>query len=197
MSAFFMLIGLTGNIATGKSTIYKLLCEYENVQGFDADKVVDSLYSNPDVITELVEELGESIINNESISRVKVRELFLSDSQVRNILEKIFHPRVYKEYLNLFHSLPKGHHLLADIPLLFEKETPYDFDKIITIACSDKIQLSRLMLRSSLDKETALAMIKKQVALSEKMRQSDIVLWNNGNLDHLQRQINLLVEQIF
>jgi len=193
-----MHIGLTGNISTGKSTVYNILCQREDVLGFDADKVVHSLYSDSDVVDTLIAEFGSSIRGDDNlISRHKLRNLFLKDSSVRGVLESVFHPRVHQEYLETFDRLEQGQSLLADIPLLFEKETPYKFDKVITVACSADIQLSRLMSRSNLDKDIASAMIEKQVALSDKMRQSDIVIWNNAGLDLLQNQINLLEEYIF
>ena len=193
-----MHIGLTGNIATGKSVVYRALCERENVVGFDADAVVHQLYSTDEVRDQLVSAFSSAILNESGmVDRKEVRRLFLECEGVKETLENVFHPLVHARYLKVASSLEPGQCLLADIPLLFEKSTPYEFDTIITVACSSEVQLKRLMERSKLDKKEAMAMIKKQVALSYKMRHSNHVLWNNGSLDLLQRQLNLLVHHIF
>ncbi len=193
-----MQLGLTGNIATGKSTVFRWLSKRSDFLGFDADAVVHQLYSQSSVVDQLVAEFSCCILDEAGVvDRSQIRKLFLNDENVRGKLEAIFHPLVYMEYQKRFADLQPNQVMLADIPLLFEKESPYHFDYTITVACSEDLQLSRLIARSNLDKNAALKMINKQVALSHKMSQSDCVLWNNGSLDQLQRQLNLLVHRIF
>ena len=109
MPAFFMHIGLTGNIATGKSTVFRLLTEREGVVGFDADLVVHDLYQRKSVVDQLVSHLGSGILDEQgAVSRVNVRNLFLEDKKVRGLLESIFHPLVYEEYLMLSSNLSSG-----------------------------------------------------------------------------------------
>jgi len=193
-----MQLGLTGNIATGKSTVFRLLSKRNDFLGFDADAVVHRLYGQSTVVDRLIAEFSCCILDESGVvDRSQIRKLFLADESVRGRLEAIFHPLVYMEYQKSLSELQPNQVMLADIPLLFEKESPYDFDYTVTVACSTDLQLSRLIARSNLDKDVALKMINKQVALSYKMRQSDCVLWNNGSLDLLQRQLNLLVHRIF
>ncbi len=193
-----MQLGLTGNIATGKSTVYALLMEREDTVGFDADAVVHALYDTAEVQEELMARLGPQILQADgTVCRGQIREAFLRDQTVRPFLEDVFHPRVHTQYSQLLGALPADKVLVADIPLLYEKETPYEFDAVVTVACSADLQLSRLMSRSALDKATALKMIKKQVALSYKILQADHVIWNNGGVDQLRNQLDLLVHHIF
>lgn len=198
MSAFFMRIGLTGNIATGKSVAFQALCKLDQVVGFDADAEVHSLYETDEVKNAIVSHFGADVIDEAgNVDRARLRGLFLKDPNVKVILEGLFHPLVYERYEEVSSNLGSREILVADIPLLFEKESAYQFSSVITVACSSDIQLRRLMSRSNLDKAVALEMIKKQVALSHKMSKSDFVLWNNGSLDQFQNQLNLLVHHIF
>ena len=181
-----MKLGLTGTIATGKSTVYKLLLNKSEVIGFDADEVVHQLYERTDVIDRLTVEFGSEILGKGGgVDRSSLRSLFLADAGVRPRLESIFHPLVYEEFLNKEADLTSGQVLLADIPLLFEKADPYCFDAVVVVACSPDKQLSRLISRSKLDRETALKMISKQVKLDFKISKSDFVLWNNGSMSSL------------
>jgi len=198
MSAFFMFIGLTGNIATGKSAAFRIFCALRNAIRFDADAEVHALYRTEIVKKQLVSNFGTEVIDeNGDVDRELIRRLFLTDSSVRPYLEGLFHPLVYERYEKKCQQLKQGEVLVADIPLLFEKDSNYRFDYVVTVACSSDIQLKRLISRSGLDKHTAMEMIKKQVALSYKISQSDFVLWNNGSLDQLQSQLNTLVHHIF
>lgn len=193
-----MIIGLTGNIATGKSTVYRELVSLRHVVGFDADAVVHELYLHEEVVCELVSAFGSDIFNaSGEVCRNKLRERFLTVSDARLLLEDIFHPRVRSEYGSLVQAIKPSEHLIADIPLLFEKELPYVFDKVIVVTCSAETQLKRLMVRSGLDRSVAREMINKQVALSEKVAKADYVLWNEGCPEQLQRQIKTLVHHLF
>lgn len=197
-SHYDMLIGLTGNIATGKSTVFQEFLNREKIIGFNADEVVSDLYKTENVISSLTDSLGTEILTKSGeIDRRKVRTLFLSDLSVRPLLENLFHPMVRSRYEELCQSLQSDQSLIAEIPLLFEKEMPYEFETTIVVACSPETQLQRLLKRSKLDRNTAEKMIKKQVALERKVSMSDYVLWNEGGLPQLQRQINTLNHHLF
>ncbi len=192
-----MKIGLTGNIATGKSLCYEIMTQHEKVVGFDADAEVQRLYKEPHVIEELVLALGDGILNVQGeLERSRIRELFLRKPEVKKLLEDIFHPKVQASYEANVCSLDKGKVLLADIPLLYETNR-YHFDKVIVVGCSSQTQLLRLQKRSGFDKTTARDLACKQMCLYEKMHYADVVLWNEGNKDQLRRQIETLCNHLF
>jgi len=125
-----MQLGLTGNIATGKSTVFRLLSKRNDFLGFDADAVVHRLYGQSTVVDRLIAEFSCCILDESGAL-------------------------VYMEYQKSLSELQPNQVMLADIPLLFEKESPYDFDYTVTVACSTDLQLSRLIARSNLDKDVA------------------------------------------
>lgn len=193
-----MQLGLTGSIATGKSTVYERMLKDPRLVGFDADAVVHHLYAQREVIEQLADIFGGAILSPDgTANRDRLRELFLKDSGVKGQLEEIFHPRVRRAYQTLLAQVRSDQIILADIPLLLERNVPYEFDGVVVVACSSQTQLLRLKARSSLDTETARELINMQIALTSKIDKADYVLWNEGSPLQLQRQIDTLVHHLF
>lgn len=193
-----MILGLTGNIATGKSTVFKRLTQSQNIKGFDADQCVYDLYKEEAVIKELVSLFGKEVLDDGGNPvRSIIRREILKNPELKKELEGVFHPRVQDSFHRVKESLAEGEHLVADIPLLFEKDVAYPLDRVIVVACSSDTQFKRLRLRSKLDIDTTNAMIASQVSISHKISLADHVIWNEGCHDQLERQIDTLIHHIF
>ncbi len=193
-----MILGLTGNIATGKSTVFKRLIQSPNIKGFDADQCVTDLYKKQEVLADLIELFGKEVVDDEGNPvRSIIRTAVFNNIELKKELESIFHPRVQDSFHRVKESLVEGQHLVADIPLLFEKDVEYPLDRVIVVACSSATQFKRLRLRSKLDIDTTKAMITSQVSISHKISLADHVIWNEGCHAQLERQIDTLIHHIF
>ena len=194
-----MIIGLTGGIAAGKSTVRELLAAQATLQTFDADACVRHLLdADEQVIREIHSRFGPDFIAAEGKpDRVRLRELIYADPSARRRLEELLHPRVRSQWQGLREAcLATNRHLLADIPLLFETSAESHFEAVVVVGCSPATQLSRLAARG-IGRGTAEAMLASQWPIGQKTDRADFVIWNDGSLAALGRQTELLSKQLF
>lgn len=193
-----MIIGITGGIASGKSSTLSYLSNFHDFVFFDADTEVYRLYKEPNVVKEICCYFGDHVLKpSGEINREMLRNYFLDDLLAKQKLEEIFHSRVKASFLTLKNSLLCGEHLIADIPLLYEGQWQKEFDKVVLVSCSSETQLFRLMQRSGLDRNAAQEFIKSQLPLFSKESMADYVLWNEGKISQLHSQIDFLKKHIF
>ena len=194
-----MIIGLTGGIAAGKSTVRELLAAHTDLQTFDADACVRRLLDGDEqVIREIHDRFGPDFINADGKpDRIHLRELIYADSSARRRLEEVLHPRVRRQWQELREKcLASDRHLLADIPLLFETGAETYFEAVVVVGCSPATQLARLEARG-IGHGTAEAMLASQWPIGQKTERADFVIWNDGSLAALGRQTELLSKQLF
>lgn len=194
-----MIIGLTGGIAAGKSTVRDLLAKRPNLAVFDADASVRRLLSeDADVISRVRQSFGAEFIGADGKpDRVRLRELIYSDSAARRRLEEVLHPRVRSEWMTLRERcLAQGSDLLADIPLLYETGAQDFFHAVVVVGCAPETQISRLAARG-IGRRMAEAMLASQWPVGQKIERADYVIWNDGSLAALGRQTGFFVTQIF
>ena len=166
-------IAITGNIASGKSEVEKIIAQ--NFPVFDADKIAHKFLGNVDRRA-----LGEKVF---------------SDPIARKKLEEYIHPKVKDEILKIFcESQEKC--VFVSIPLLFETGFDKLFDKIIFVQCDDKLRLERLMKRNNFTKEQALKRMNAQMPQDDKINKSDFVIHNNSTKEKLAEQVNELLKKI-
>ena len=164
-------IAITGNIASGKSEVEKIIAQ--NFPVFDADKIAHKFLGNVDRRA-----LGEKVF---------------SDPIARKKLEEYIHPKVKDEILKIFcESQEKC--VFVSIPLLFETGFDKLFDKIIFVQCDDKLRLERLMKRNNFTKEQALKRMNAQMPQDDKINKSDFVIHNNSTKEKLAEQVNELLK---
>ncbi|MGG0656364.1 dephospho-CoA kinase [Rummeliibacillus pycnus] len=187
-----MIIGLTGSIASGKSTVGKMLQEL-GLKIVDADIVArDVVKPGTETLGKIVEVFGEDILmKNGEMNRPKLGEIIFHDPAKRKELNAIIHPAIRKEMLRQRDEwLEKGEkHVVLDIPLLFESRLQHFVEKILVVSVSEDTQLTRLMERNHLSEEEAEARIASQLPLSVKEEGADAVIYNNGNLEKTRAQL--------
>lgn len=191
------IIGLTGGIASGKSTVSSLLKE----KGFtviDAD-VAARIVVQPgeEAYKKIVETFGKDILlENGEINRPKLGDLVFRDEQKRLQLNAIVHPAVRKQMLlEKEQAIRNGKQtIFLDIPLLFESGLTWMVDKTIVVYVDENIQLQRLMKRNGLDKEAAEIRISAQIPLEEKASKADAVINNNGTITETKKQLEHIIE---
>ncbi len=194
-----MLLALTGGIATGKSTVARLLAERHAWTAFDADACVHHLLdSDSGVQAKIVAHFGPKVRRADgSIDRTALRNRVFADPAARRHLEGILHPLVRHRWKEqAAECAAGGHNFLADIPLLFETGAETCFDASLTVASCPATQAARLAARG-IKTPVAQAMLASQLPIEEKIRRADHVVWNDGTEATLARQVDLLLELLF
>ena len=187
----YKVIGLTGGIASGKSTA----SAYIEEQGF---KVLDAdVYARK--VTEkdspgyhkIIETFGKDILDDdEEIDRAALGKIIFNDPEERQKLNDISHPEIRRMMNADQDAFLKENHVFLDIPLLFENGLDEKCDLTVTVYVTRENQLERLMSRNGLSEADAAARIDSQMALEEKKILSDRVFDNNGDKENLFRQID-------
>ncbi len=188
-------LGLTGGIATGKSTFTRCLREQIPVEHFDSDRCVHDLLATDDGVRDAIfEAFGRDACDeNGRPSRAKLRSLVFDDENRRTTLENILHPIVRARWTALAQApSARGAWLLIDIPLLYETGTAGQFDRVIVVACHRETQLSRLTRDRGLAPELAQRIIESQLDLGEKIKKADHVIWNDSTVPNLDGQSRIL-----
>ncbi|KMY78565.1 dephospho-CoA kinase [Leuconostoc mesenteroides subsp. dextranicum] len=193
-------VGLTGGIATGKSTVSALLRQ----AGFpivDADIVAREVVEPGTPMLEKIKlAFGPGIIDNGVLDRRKLGQIVFEDGAQLKKLNDIMQPAISSAMADKinFWRLQNVPILVLDVPLLFERD--YDknklVDKIIVVTASEEIQLSRLENRDQLSNMEARNRVKAQLPMSQKIARADYVIDNNGRIEELQEQVTVLIKKI-
>ncbi|HEG8904605.1 TPA: dephospho-CoA kinase [Staphylococcus aureus] len=190
-------IGLTGGIASGKSTVSELL----SVFGFkvvDADKAArEAVKKGSKGLAQVREVFGdEAIDENGEMNRRYMGDLVFNHPEKRLELNAIIHPIVRdimeeekQDYLK------QGYNVIMDIPLLFENELENTVDEVWVVYTSESIQMDRLMQRNNLSLEDAKARVYSQISIDKKSRMADHVIDNLGDKLELKQNLERLLEE--
>jgi dephospho-CoA kinase len=188
-------IGLTGGVATGKSTFTRHLLDQLPMARFDADLCVHELLSaDDDIRNAIVSAFGpEACDESGHPDRVKLRDLVFGHDERRKKLEHILHPTVRTRWTALVaQARAEGEWLLVDIPLLYETAAEDYFDSVIVVAAHRDTQLFRLTHDRGLAPDMARRIIDAQLDLGEKIQKADHVIWNDSTVSNLDGQSRLL-----
>lgn len=188
-------IGLTGNIASGKSTVSRLLAE-RGATIIDADvQAREAVAIGSPGLEAVHERFGDKILNTDgSLNREALRHIVFNDPVARDALNQIVHPAVRALRANAVNEArARGDRLIvSDIPLLFETGLEHEFDAVIFVDASESVRLSRLTGNRSLPEADARAMMSAQWPAAEKRARAAYVLDNNGSVDQLTAQVDAL-----
>ena len=193
------ILGLTGGIATGKSTCVELIKALDpNVCIFDADLCVAQLYRDSSVLSELAEIVGDEVLNAKGeLDRDYLRGRLFAEDALKERIQALVHPLVRKECLASLDIASKNKRtssFIADVPLLFEGGFDFGQDANLVVAVSRKTQVQRLIMRNGFDDATVHAILAAQLPISHKEKCADVVLWNEGPKSVLHAQITRFIE---
>ena len=187
-------IAITGNIASGKSTVQEFL-EEKGYKVLDTDKVSHELLTVKN--SELFNAFKDyDVFENGEFSRYKVGQLIFSDENARNKIASIMHPQIANKIKEFFVENSRENIIFVGIPLLFEAKMEYLFDKILLIYTDDDIRLERLLKRNRYTKAHAKARINSQMPQNEKIALSDYVIKNNKNINDLILNVNNFLDNL-
>ncbi|WP_242145543.1 MULTISPECIES: dephospho-CoA kinase [unclassified Bacillus cereus group] len=193
-----VVIGLTGGIASGKSTVSQMLREC-NIPVIDADIVArEVVEQGKPAYNKIVEVFGKEILQEDGeLNRQKLGSIVFHNEEKRMQLNGIAHPAVRKEmneqkdrYIN------EGvQAVVLDIPLLFEGKLTNLVDHVLVVAVSPRVQLERLMKRNGFSEEEAKARIHSQMPLAEKITLGDKVIYNDGTIAETKGQLERILKE--
>lgn len=184
-------VALTGGIGSGKSVVAEMLEECGAVV-IDSDQLAREVIERGSAGYEAVlAEFGDSILTDGDIDRAKLAELVFQDEALRKKLEGIIHPLVREAAENLISRLPSNSVVINQIPLLVETNGAKRFDYVITVSASEEIRRVRLLERGLKDYEIT-KRLQAQVDDASREAIADCVLRNDGSLDDLRREVEVL-----
>ncbi len=195
-----ILVGLTGSIATGKSTVLKILKEL-GAFVIDADDLARrAVAQGSETLKRVVERFGAQVLTPQgALDRPAMRRLIFNDPAAKADLEAIIHPEVLVEEKRLIKEAeaadPKAV-VVVDLPLLFEIEEAGRFDKVIVVYVDRPTQLQRLKTRDASNKKAAEKAVANQIDIEVKKRLADYVIDNRGALEETEDQVRMLYEEL-
>ena len=191
-------IAITGNIASGKSQVEKILLSL-GYKVIDTDKVNHYiLASDTSVINEIKEAFKDDDIldSNSNISREKLGKIIFSVGWKKIKLENILHKRIFAKIEEFYKENEKENYVFVSIPLLFETNQENSFDKIIFISSDYDVRLNRLIKRNGYTQQYAKVRIASQMKEEEKIKKSDYIIYNNSDLVSLRKQTEAVLSQL-
>jgi dephospho-CoA kinase len=195
-----MIVGLTGSIATGKSTVSKMLAQLGALI-IDADQIVRQVQQPGEPAwREIVECFGEGILlPTQELDRAKLGQLVFGNEENRKKLNAIVHPRVQerRDVLTAKALQEDPHRVIVwDIPLLIETGMYKEVDKTVVVYVDADTQLARLLERDKLSLEQARQRIAAQMPIEEKKAYADYLIDNRGTLEETKRQVEQVYAQL-
>ena len=192
--------GLTGGIATGKSTVAKMFAR-KGAYLIYFDLIAHEIIRPAEPAWEkIVQEFGSEILTtDQSIDRDKLGKIVFHDSRKRRLLEEITHPAITRKWhdkLNHIYQLDPEAIILSETPLLFEKRMQSSLDAVILVYCPANIQIKRNEERNNLDETEAKKRLSAQLPIDEKIKYSDFVIYNDGTLETTKKQVEAVWQEL-
>jgi dephospho-CoA kinase len=190
------LIGLTGGIATGKTTVSNYLAARYYLPVLDADVYArEAVAKDSPILQTVFQRYGDKVkLADASLDRTALGEIIFNDLQEKQWLESQIHPYVRDRFEQELSKI-NNNTIVLSIPLLFEAQLTNLVTEIWVVSCDRSLQIARLQQRNGLTSKQAQARIDSQIPLAEKIAAADIVLDNSFDLAHLYAQIDTAINK--
>lgn len=190
-------IALTGGIASGKSTVARML-EARGVVIVDSDVLAREVVEpGTEGLAAIVDRFGDAVLQPDgSLDRARLGSLVFADAQARADLNAIVHPLVRRRAEQLEASAPAGALVVQVIPLLVEAGLVEGFDHVVVVDVAEAEQLRRLMSRNGFSYDEAMARIRAQASREERLRVADTVIDSSGSLSETETQVQALFDRL-
>lgn len=185
-----LIIGLTGNIGCGKSSLSKIFMD-KGIDVVDADIVSRQIFEDEELLQTVFEKFGPSIKNNDgSLNRKALGNIVFNDDEKLIELNNITHPRIKEKIFNQIRNIEEQGKpiVILDGALLVETGYLDDIDKLIVVTCDEEIQIERIKKRDNCTKLEALSRIKSQMSQVEKVKYADYTIDNSDTIEELKNK---------
>ncbi len=189
-----LIVGLTGGIVSGKTTVAQIL-QGLGAKIIDADKIGHQIMRpHQKVWKNIVQHFGEEIlVDNQEIDRKKLGQIVFSNQNKLNLLNQITHPEIISEIKRMINQIKdkstRDTICIVDAPLLYEANIDYLVDRTIVVYLDYEKQIKRLYQRNGLSREEAVKRIKSQIPMEEKARMADYVIDNSLSIEQMKAQV--------
>lgn len=187
-----LVIGLTGGIGSGKSTVAELF-QQQGIEIIDADQIAREVVEvGEPALDQIVDHFGKDIVDQQGrLKRSELRELVFSDARERHWLEQLLHPLIEQRMQQRIQKSPSPYCVLVS-PLLLETAQKKLVDRILVIDVSKEEQIERTMKRDNSSRETIEAIIASQIDRDTRLESADDIVNNDEDLDHLTEEVKTL-----
>jgi dephospho-CoA kinase len=188
-----LIIGLTGGIGSGKSSTAKFFAAL-GAELIDTDVIAHELTQAQGAAIDAIRQIftKKFITEEGSLDRKKMRSLIFSDNESRRKLEAILHPLIRIEVARRAALLTTPYAMIV-VPLLLETGGYQEMiHRILVVDCNERDQIARAVARTGRDEQTVCAIMATQLSRNERLQQADDVIANDGDMEHLQKQVNIL-----
>ena len=193
-----MIIGITGSIGTGKSTVSNYLIS-KGYSVVDADKISKGAYNiGSNGYKAILEVFGEEILNsNGEVDRKKIKKIVFDNSNMLQRLNMAIHPIIINEIEKEIEILLESQNVVfLDAPLLLETELHKKVNKIIVVICDKNEQINRIIKRDKITADMAISIINSQMSIDEKLKFADYIVYNNSTIENLYSQVDEIILEI-
>ena len=193
------IIGITGGIGSGKSTLSRLLSEIYSIDVIDADVLSRQVMEQKDTKQEIVDAFGRQYLNDDqTIDRKRLGETIFPDPALKQKLEKIIHPHVRKLFFDKIakYRAKNISYVIYDCPLLIEAELQTDVDMTVVVYADEETCIERIIDRDDLTNKEIKDRLNAQMKLEYKIPYADIVVYNSGTYDDLKNSIGDIYREI-
>ena len=188
------IVAITGSIATGKSSVSKILVE-RNYPVIDADRLIKNIYKKQEII-DFISTRCPKAFKGSAIDFKVLRVEFFNDDSLKNSLENLLYQYLEVEFrLEADRAIKGGaNFIFYDVPLLFEKGLFDKVDLVVTVYTPKKLQLKRLKRRDNINQELALKLLESQIDIEEKKKQSHLIINNQSTLANLEEEVSSFLD---
>lgn len=188
-------IGLTGGIATGKSTVAKYLAQ-KNIPVINADHLVKDIYRMKEV-QHYIETHHPEVVHQGEIQFPQLREKVFKNKDVKVEIEKLIYSHLPEAFKQAYSKFLHPQVVVYDVPLLFEKNMSSLFDLNVLVYAPRRIQRDRLMMRDNHHEAMADTILDQQMSIEDKKTKADLIIDNSGTEEELTAGIQLFLQQVF
>jgi dephospho-CoA kinase len=188
------IIGLTGGIGSGKTTVARYIAS-QGIPVYIADEEAKKVMNTPDVVSLVAKAFGDSVIEKGVINRQKLAQLVFNAPEKLQQLNNIIHPKVKQDFENWVQKHHNHPFVIKEAAILFESGSYQFCDKIITVTAPENVRLQRVMSRDSVTKDQVLARMQNQWKEEEKIALSDYVI-QNINIEDTKSQVDNILKTL-
>jgi len=184
------IVGLTGGIGSGKSTVLKQF-EDLGINTYSADKAAKKLINSDEDLIESIKSLfGDNIYDNNILDTIKLSKIVFQDSHKLESLNSIIHPAVDKDFKS-FIKTTHGDYIVKEVAIIFETNTEDNYDKIILVRASTEDRIKRVVLRDNITKDDVIRRVNNQIDDSTIIDKCDYIIDNDNLLELKEKVINI------